>query len=175
MIGRPRVTFRAEDEGDAELVRRAHVAHRQMLLAGLGWPTEALAQLCDGQHALQERHITDHHPAAERRVIVADGRAVGRVCVDQTCRPWRIVDIALLPDAQGRGLGSEALRQLLHEATTAGVAVDLHVGHDNPRAEALYRRLGFTDAVCAAATHCRLCWSPSARSLRRGGGAIRRH
>nr|WP_294193302.1 GNAT family N-acetyltransferase [uncultured Sphingomonas sp.] len=144
------------------MIRRAHVAHRRTLFAELGWPTEALAQLCDGQHVLQERHITDHHPAAGRWVIVAEGRAVGRLCVDQAYRPWRIVDIALLPDAQGRGLGGEALRRLLQEARAAGVSVDLHVGHDNPRAQALYRRLGFTDAIGTSATHHRLCWSPSA-------------
>lgn len=162
MTGRPgprragAVSFRAETPADHDLIRRAHVAHRAVLFAGFGWSADALARLCDQQHRLQETHIAAHHPGADRRMIVAGGRVVGRLCLDATAAPWRIVDIALLPEAQGGGIGTAALRLVFAEAAAAGVAVDLHVALDNPRAEALYRREGFVDAIGAAATHRRL-------------------
>lgn len=150
------VSFRPEGPADGDLIRRAHVAHRAGLFAGFGWPADALARLCDQQHDLQETHIAAHHPSADRRMIVAGGQVLGRLCLDATAAPWRIVDVALLPEAQGRGIGTAALRLVLAEAAAAGVAVELHVAHDNPRAEALYRREGFVDAFGGAAAHRRL-------------------
>lgn len=119
-------------------------------------PEEALARLCDQQHDLQERHIAAYHPDAERRMILHRGVVIGRLCLDRGGNPWRIVDVALLPEAQGRGLGSAALRRIFAEADHAGVAIDLHVGRDNPRAQMLYRRLGFVDASGGGDSHIRL-------------------
>lgn len=153
---RARVGFRPEGRVDEDLVRRAHVAHRAALFAGAGLPADALAGLCAQQHALQERHIATHNPAADRRMILAGAETVGRLCLDRTGATWRIVDVALLPEAQGRGLGGAAVRLVLAEAARAGAAVDLAVGRDNPRAEALYRRLGFVDALGGGDTHRRL-------------------
>ena len=156
---RGRIGFRAEGAGDADIVRAAHVAHRAALFAQAGLSAEALDRLCRQQHELQERHIAVHNPRADRRMIVAGDETVGRLCLDRTAATWRIVDVALLPQAQGRGVGGAAMRLVLEEAAAAAVGVDLMVGHDNPRAEALYRRLGFVDAIAASATHRRLVWS----------------
>jgi ribosomal protein S18 acetylase RimI-like enzyme len=49
----------------------------------------------------------------------------------------------LLPARRGSGVGTALLRKLIQEGTAAGVPVCLSVEQDNPRAMALYRRLGF--------------------------------
>jgi len=53
-----------------------------------------------------------------------------------------LVDIALLPDARGMGIGAALIADLLTEAERAGKPVSLHVAKDN-RARRLYERLGF--------------------------------
>lgn len=120
-----------------------------------------MMRLCEGQHDLQERHIAAHHPHAELRMIEVDGSDVGRLCLDRTTLPWRIVDVVLLPEAQGRGIGGAAMRRVLDDAATAGATVELQVALDNPRAETLYRRMGFRDLIGSSSTHRRLTWSPS--------------
>ena len=53
--------------------------------------------------------------------------------------------IAVVPDCEGRGIGSALLTGLIGEARARGAAdVLLEVRADNPRAQALYRRFGFT-------------------------------
>lgn len=126
------------------------------MFAPFGWPDDALDRLCGQQHDLQERHIATHHPDADRRIILASGKAVGRLCIDRGSDIWRIVDVVLVPEAQRRGIGSAAIRLVLAEAETEGASVDLHVGRENTSAEALYRRLGFIDAMSASQTHLRL-------------------
>ena len=57
----------------------------------------------------------------------------------------RIVDIALLPEHRGGGVGTALLRDLLAEADAAGKRVTIHVERFNP-ALRLYERLGFSVA-----------------------------
>jgi ribosomal protein S18 acetylase RimI-like enzyme len=54
----------------------------------------------------------------------------------------RVVDVALLPAARGRGIGTALLRDLLAEGARTGKKVSIHVERFN-RALGLYRRLGF--------------------------------
>jgi ribosomal-protein-alanine N-acetyltransferase len=52
--------------------------------------------------------------------------------------------IAVVPEREGRGIGSAVLTELIAEAARRGARdVLLEVREDNPRAQALYRRFGF--------------------------------
>ncbi len=53
-----------------------------------------------------------------------------------------IEEIALLPEAQGRGIGTRLVRDVLQAAQRRGVPVRLSVFTSNP-ARVLYARLGF--------------------------------
>jgi ribosomal protein S18 acetylase RimI-like enzyme len=57
----------------------------------------------------------------------------------------KVIDIALLPEHRGRGLGTRLLRPLLVEASERGVKVEVYVEQFN-RARGLYERLGFAIA-----------------------------
>ena len=54
----------------------------------------------------------------------------------------RLVDIALLPEHRGRGIGGRLVSEVLERAASEGRRVSAHVAHDNP-ARRLYERLGF--------------------------------
>ena len=75
-----------------------------------------------------------------------DGRAIGRlyrarVGTDEV----RLLDIALLPEWRGRGIGSMLLGEMLATANASGDMVSLHVEVWNPVVH-LYERLGFVEA-----------------------------
>ena len=54
-------------------------------------------------------------------------------------------DLFVRPEFRNARLGSAALTALYEQAAAEGIeAVHLLVAHSNPRAESLYRRLGFT-------------------------------
>jgi len=57
----------------------------------------------------------------------------------------RIIDIALLPEHRGNGVGTSLLRDLLAEGESGGKRVTIHVERFNP-ALRLYERLGFSVA-----------------------------
>ncbi|MCX2746221.1 ribosomal protein S18-alanine N-acetyltransferase [Arthrobacter sp. MI7-26] len=81
-----------------------------------------------------------------RRYVVAEagGQIVayaGLMCIE------RIADvqtIAVVPEFEGRGIGSVILTELIEESRGRGATeVLLEVRADNPRAQALYARFGF--------------------------------
>jgi ribosomal protein S18 acetylase RimI-like enzyme len=79
-------------------------------------------------------------------VILVGGQPAGRLYVARWPAEIRIVDIALLPEFRGAGVGSRLLAELLAEADQAGKPVSIHVEKLNP-ALRLYQRLGFARAA----------------------------
>jgi mycothiol synthase len=62
-----------------------------------------------------------------------------------------IVKLGVVPHARGQGLGAHLMTEVVHRIRTAGeMSITLDVDVDNPRAVALYRRLGFTRIGCRA-------------------------
>ena len=94
------------------------------------------------QFEAQDRHYRAHYDGAEFLVIEAEATAIGRLYLHHGSAGLRIMDIALLPDWRGKGIGTALLRQLLVQAHSAGQAVSIHVEQFNP-ARHLYARLGF--------------------------------
>jgi ribosomal protein S18 acetylase RimI-like enzyme len=76
-------------------------------------------------------------------IIEADGRDAGCLWVESSPDSIYLADFQVLPELQGRGIGTSVLRALIAEATARGVPVELSVLQMNPRARRLYERLGF--------------------------------
>ena len=73
------------------------------------------------------------------RIIEQHGRAIGVLDAIDNGEYVYLGRIELLPEWQSRGIGSALVRDL-----TGHRQVRLHVFKSNPRAQALYTRLGFT-------------------------------
>jgi RimJ/RimL family protein N-acetyltransferase len=81
-------------------------------------------------------------------VAVEEGEVVGWCDITPMQRPTMqhcgVLGMALVPAWRGRGLGERLIRQTLDAARVFGFSrVELTVRHDNARAQALYRNVGF--------------------------------
>ena len=94
------------------------------------------------QFVAQDRWYREQYRQATFEVVLVGGELAGRLYVDRGEDEFRIVDIALLPERRGRGIGGALLRDLLAEADAGGKSVTIHVERVNP-ALRLYERLGF--------------------------------
>ncbi|HEX4738463.1 MAG TPA: GNAT family N-acetyltransferase [Allosphingosinicella sp.] len=136
------VGFRPATDADLPFLSRLYASTRWEELAQTGWPDEAKARFLLDQFELQRVHYARHRPNAERMVIERAGAPAGRLYIDETAERLHIVDIALLPDSCGAGIGSAILGDLLRLAEASGRIVSIFVEKYNP-ALSLYRRLGF--------------------------------
>lgn len=105
-----------------------------------------LDMLLDMQWRAQRAGYRQGFPGADDTIIEAGGAPLGRLLVERSLRPWRIVDIALLPAARGLGHGAAVLAALQQQAAALGAALALSVRHDNPHARRLYLAMGFVPA-----------------------------
>jgi ribosomal protein S18 acetylase RimI-like enzyme len=107
-----------------------------------GWSQDAVREFLDMQFRAREYSFGISYPAARSDIVVVRGRAVGRLLVDRRPHGIHLVDIALLSEHRGMGIGSRLITGLIEEAVLTERPVCLQVQRGS-RALDLYERLGF--------------------------------
>lgn len=131
---------------------------------GPGWdqiplPPDLLTKIMEQQFHAQTQGYRTAYPAARLEIVTVEAAAVGRLATDLGPRALHLIDIALVPEWRGRGLGRAILRRLIAEAGAQALPLTLQVARDNLAAQRLYRRLGL-EATTADATYLTMRWSP---------------
>jgi ribosomal protein S18 acetylase RimI-like enzyme len=127
---------------DDSFLAGLYASTRAEELVVTGWSDDEKALFCRRQFDAQTAHYSANYPRASFQVIERDGEPVGRIYVARWEKEIRIVDITLLPQSRGAGIGTKLLRELQDEARSAGKSLTIHVERFNP-ALRLYERLGF--------------------------------
>jgi ribosomal protein S18 acetylase RimI-like enzyme len=95
------------------------------------------------QWQAQRRGYQATWPDAEDLLIIQGVTPIGRTLTWYGSAEIRLIDIALLPQAQGRGLGQRLLRELFAASARLQRPVRGTVSRKNERALRLYLREGF--------------------------------
>lgn len=136
------VHLRPVDDGDWPFLYRVYASTRAEELARTGWSHADKQAFLSMQFEAQRRYYSEHFKDAVFQVIEIDGQSAGRLYLDRRADELRVIDIALLPEFRGAGVGSKLMSDILDEGRDAGLLVRIHVEHENP-AMRLYQRLGF--------------------------------
>ncbi|MGW5237397.1 GNAT family N-acetyltransferase [Monashia sp. NPDC004114] len=129
-------------EGDREFLYRVYASTRTDELATVPWTDVQKDTFLRAQFDAQDRWYHENYTRTTYELIVLNGEPAGRLYVRRGETDIRIVDIALLPEHRGFGVGTWLLEALLAEADAGGKSVTIHVERTNP-ALRLYQRLGF--------------------------------
>ena len=130
----PLETTPAQDEHYEELYALHVASMRGYVTATYGWDEE-----------VQRRLFAEDWPrnAPALRLVRREGQIVAAYRIVRRLDELHLASIEVHPRFQGQGLGGAILAQLLAEARWLGVPATLAVMKANPRARALYERLGF--------------------------------
>lgn len=162
------VTLRAAVDADQPLLLCVYAGTRAAELALTCWDAAACQAFVRMQFDAQSSHYRRHWPASEHSVIevvaAATVQAVGRLWLDRRADSLHVLDIALLPEWCGRGIGTHCLRQLIAEASQTARSVTIHVEQGNS-ARRLYDRLGFRPSGEPQGLHQPMAWRPDAAAL----------
>jgi ribosomal protein S18 acetylase RimI-like enzyme len=132
---------------------------REEELAMVAWGEGQREAFIRMQFDAQDTEYRRMNPNGTFDLIELQGRPVGRLYVDRRPTEIRIVDISVLPEFRGAGIGGSLITELMEEAALSGRSLTIHVEITN-RAERLYSRLGFVEAA-RQGPYCRMEWTPA--------------
>lgn len=137
-------TLRDSSPADREFLMGLFASGRQALVAAAGWDAATVNAFLAMQYEAQQRGYGAAYPAARCQVI-GEGRGaqpIGQLWVDRRRDAFHLLDISLVAQRRGQGIGGQVLRALQDEATAAAAPLTLLVDPSNA-AMRLYLRLGF--------------------------------
>jgi len=157
-VASPPFALRPEVEADVPFRLALFSVSRGAAWAQVPLPADMLARIMEQQFRAQTQGYSTTFPNARLEIVTIDDAPVGRLATDRDARSVHLIDIALVPERRGQGIGEAILRGLMDEAAAAGTPLTLQVARDNLGAQRLYHRLGFALAE-ANDTHLSLRWS----------------
>ncbi|MFB3786698.1 MAG: GNAT family N-acetyltransferase [bacterium] len=138
----PAIRFRPIRPEDEAFLYQVYASTRAEELAPLDWDAAQKEAFLRMQFQAQHRHYQTYFAEDEFLVILQDNQPIGRMYIGRWEKEIRLIDISLLPEYRGRGIGTSLLQDLLREGEASGKPVRIHVERFNP-ALCLYQRLGF--------------------------------
>lgn len=136
------VQLRPATDADWPFIESVFVSVRAPEFEAAGLTGEALASLLAMQFRAQRSHYARAYPEGEDRVIMRDGAPIGELITAELPGELRLVDISLLPEYRGQGVGTLLVTGFVERARATQKPVVLHVEMNNP-ARRLYERFGF--------------------------------
>lgn len=143
MPNNPDVSLRPVTDADQEFLIGVYAGTRADELAQTNWDDSQKDAFIRWQYQMQKQEYDARYPDARYDVILVDGVPAGRVWVGADDTQIRLLDIAVIPEFQNRGVGTHLLRQLMDEATRDNKPLRHMVFVLNENAFRFYERLGF--------------------------------
>jgi ribosomal protein S18 acetylase RimI-like enzyme len=129
------VGLRPATPADSEFCFRLHEAAMGGYVAAIwGWDEQ-----------VQRRYHERAFSPERWQIMTAEGADVGMLAVEYRPAEVYLGRIEIHPAYQGRGIGGQIIASLLGEARARGQDLVLDVLTVNPRAQALYERLGLAE------------------------------
>ena len=138
-------TLRPVREEDEALLLEIYSSTRADEMALVPWDAVMKDAFLQSQFSAQQTHYQKYFPKAAHDMILVDGESVGRIYVDRREDKIHILDVTLLPQARGHGVGTRIIQELMKEAADRQQSLSINVENYN-RSLGLFQRLGFVKA-----------------------------
>jgi len=128
---------------DQDFLLKVYASTRDEEMALVPWSESQKTAFLKSQLRAQRLSYEANHPDAAHDIIFLDGRPIGQIWVGRSEEEIRLLDIAILPEHRGRGVGTALLKELQDEAARRAKPMRHCVFKTNQAALAFYARLGF--------------------------------
>lgn len=136
------IALRSTADGDREFLLQVYTVSREAELSMTPWDDAQKRAFAAHQLDAQTYTYQVKYPNAAHDIILYDGKPVGRLYVDRGVEQIAILDITVLPEYRGKGIGTRLVSNLQNEAAATNRSVRIYLEHHNP-SQKLFRTLGF--------------------------------
>ncbi len=151
------INLRSVGEDDQEFLCDVYCSARRDEVAAFGWDAAQTDAFLQMQFTMQQGAYNMQSPNAEYSVILLNETPSGRMIVNRTSSAMTLIDIIVLPQFRGIGIGTYLIKRLQDEAAASEKPLILQVDKTNHVAAKLYERLGFR-VTSMAAFACEMEW-----------------
>jgi ribosomal protein S18 acetylase RimI-like enzyme len=95
-------------------------------------------------------------PQARWLIAERNGEAVGELIVGEVAGCAYIIDVTVVPERQGQGLGTALVGVIMRESGPGGVRASVAV--DNAASRKMFARLGFVERAGADEVNLEVVW-----------------
>jgi GNAT superfamily N-acetyltransferase len=156
------ITLRAAMDEDERFLYELYAGTRRSEMAMVPWPPEQKHAFLRMQFEAQIKHYRSAYPNADHSIVVTGEALAGRLYAHREESQILIVDLTLLPEFRGRGIGRALVSELQREAVSLRKVLTGHVERWNP-ASAFWRHMGF-EIADGDDVYNRIVWSLAASS-----------
>ena len=139
------LTLRPITPADEAFLYKVYAAGRLEELAQVPWDEAQKEAFLTFQFNAQHQHYQSEFADADFQLVLVDDAPVGRLYVDRRADEIRILDITVLPEHRGRGIGSALLGPLLAEAEAAGQPLTIYIDSQQTLSLRIFEHLGFEE------------------------------
>jgi ribosomal protein S18 acetylase RimI-like enzyme len=136
------IIFTAITEDNLIFLKKVYRSTREEELRLTSWDEKQKSDFIDQQFNAQHVYYHQVYEGASFSIIQTNNQPAGRLYIWETESQIRIIDIALLPEFRGQGIGSFILQDLIKQSELKNKIISIHVENFNP-AMSWYERLGF--------------------------------
>ena len=135
------ISFRRCTDADLNFLFRVFASTRQDITFST-IPEQQKQMLMQQQFQAQTLHYAKEFGSADFLIVMQGKAQIGRLTVNRSDDEIRVVDIAILPEWRGKGIGTKIISDLLNEGHVSDKPVRLHA-EKAQRVVDFYKRLGF--------------------------------
>ena len=136
------IQLRPVEEKDAEFIEAVYRTTREAELNLTNWSEYQKIAFINMQSTAQLTEYKTKFPGVRFQVIIYNKKDAGRFFTCETENDIRLLDITILPEFTGQGIGTNLLHRLIQRSNKVQKKISLHVIASNPALK-LYQRLGF--------------------------------
>lgn len=108
-----------------------------------GVTEEEREELICQQFKVEQSQLIQMYPKAKLNIIMLNEKPIGIIYISHGETSDRILQIGILEDYRGLGIGKKVMNKIIKESVKRGKTVSLQVAWFNQRAYVFYEKLGF--------------------------------
>lgn len=144
---------------DGGFLFRLYASTRAEEMTHLGWGPLQREIFLTSQFQARQQDYRRRFPGAETAVVLAGGVPAGAWIVDRGPEALRLVDLALLPEYQNKGIGRRLAADLMAEAGRLQKPIRAHALRES-RALQFWSKVGFKTVPGGDELYSAIEWRP---------------
>lgn len=141
-INLSKINLKPITEEDKAFLCQVYISSREDEMGIKDWQEKERTEFLESQFNMQHTYYMKSYQNPSFDIVLMGNTAIGRLYVERTAEEIRVIDISLLKEYRGLGVGTQLFNSLIKESENKNMNLTLHVEYYN-FAKQWYEKIGF--------------------------------